>query len=429
MNFAYFFDRLLSTDALTRTLQLSGIIRTGWMILMGIILVKLGVDISIIAIVEGFFFLFNFSRFALLNGSRAYSFNQLKLSISSSTIFWSAQLLGFISGLVALMIVNLFPEAIFDSDYIEGLYTWLFISLIFSLSADLFDIYYIQKGSEHKIIRYSIVVFGLQTMILALGIRFEEQVSTALMWYCLWIILRWCHGFWLSRSWQIDWIKWVVFVGGVWPLILHALANGLMDYIDSWFVLNFYDPETFALYRFGARELPMIGIMTSAVVSGLLVIRSEVSISFRNQLRRLLVSLTPILCTVVILSPLLFSWVYSDTFRGAAIYFNIYAILFILRILVFQIYFYRAGDYWLLATLSISEILFNIALSLLLMNAMGIIGIPIATVLTEFAYRMVLMFIARVKYKIDLTAHVPWSIYASCCIALLVSFILSYSYL
>ena len=403
-------NRFLSEDANARALQISGFVRFAIIIFQGIILVKLGLDPYFIAIVESFYFLFNISRYYFLSGGKYAGFSKMKDSDNPFTeIFWGFNILGLFAGIVGALVV-FFGVGEFDSfltlEYVKyGLPFLLFLSL----PVDTYDLLYIQRKSPKTIINYTLVIGLFQAAGLVYLLTNGYHMGHVVLYFLLLYTLRWVHlclestrnsTFVLSQSWT--------FVIFALPLILHSLFSGLTDYIDGWLIKSFFEDSDFAKYRYGARELPLNSILIGAVVSGLILRQSAIALSVKAEIIKLLKFLTPLLAFLILLSPWLFQLFYSADYKISALYFNLYALLILSHAIFVQVYFYRENDRWLLTLISLVEVLCNIGMSIYLLNQIGILGIPIATLIVDFAFRLGMMAIVKLRYGTEILSYYPW---------------------
>jgi len=422
------FSRTLSSDENSRALQISGFIRFGLILLQGIILVKAGFDPVFIAIVESFFFLYNLSRYYFLSGGKYAGFSTLKnKSDAFSTIFWGFNVIGLIAVVISLMIMNWSGgefSNILDLPYVS----MAFPTLVFlSLPVDSYDLFYISQNKPNRLITYTIVSSIIQLAIVVGLLVGGFHMGQVVLGLTIFFMLRYLHliliskpfsGVAISGSW-----KFVIYAS---PLILHSLLAGLTDYVDGWLIKAYFDDAAFAIYRFGARELPLNAILIGSVVSGLILHKNAIGDSLKIEMRKILKLLTPILALAILISPWLFQAAYSEDYKLSALYFNLYALLMISHAVFAQVYIYRADDRWLLTVISLAEVICNIGLSIVLMQSLGILGIPIATLIVDFVFRCIIMLIVRVKYDISPSTYYPIKSHLGSSMILMTCFAISY---
>lgn len=417
-------SKWLAADELSRALQLSGFIRFGFLLLQGIILVKAGLDPFVIAIVESFYFLFNLSRSALLSGGKYAGFSGLKdKSISFTDYFTSFTFFGAIAAFVVFMLSWFGGETFSSFLSIEAVPWLLPVVVLFSMPADAYDVFYIKRKKYRSIYLYTLAVCFLQMAGLVLLLLLGYTMAHVLWYMLVLFVLRYFHLGWNAfRGRKLD-VKLVyVFVLGAIPLVFHSLLAGLSSYVDGWIIKHFFDDSIFAIYRYGARELPLNTILIGSVVSGLIMATTPIEEKIKIEMKRVLRLLVPVLSVLILISPLLFQWVYDEEYKLSALFFNLYAVLILSRIFFVQVFFYRAGHRWSLTLLSAVEVVLNIVLSLILLRAVGLVGIPLATILADVVVRAAMVIWSNQRYSKTLASYVPMRTYLISSTILLLAF-------
>jgi peptidoglycan biosynthesis protein MviN/MurJ (putative lipid II flippase) len=110
---------------------------------------------------------------------------------------------------------------------------------------------------------------------------------------------------------------------------------------------------------------------------------------------------------LILLSVPVFTFVYNDNFALSARIFNIYALTLLSRVMINQVYCYVHHDNWVLTWSTAAEVVINIVLSLLLMQWLGLIGIPLATVLAYAIQKAFITYYIRRKYGVRLSEYIP----------------------
>lgn len=202
-----------------------------------------------------------------------------------------------------------------------------------------------------------------------------------------------------------------------WPLILYAISIGLARSFDAWLVARNFDEETFAIFRYGAREFPLV-VALSAGLSAVMIPKlfdhhSLEELKARST--RVMHSCYPVIAFLILTSPFLFEYIFGTRYRESASIFNIYLLLTLTQLVFPQSIMTARGDTKLLWYISLAELMVNIIASLILMQYYGLIGIAFGTLIAFAFEKIVLLFIVYHRYGIRASAimniHV-WSIYA-----------------
>ena len=346
---------------------------------------------------------------------------------SFSEIFWGFHVLGFMAASIGVVVIWL-GIGEFDSflrlEYVE---VGLPLLLLLSLPVDTYDILFIEQRKPRRVVTYTILVSIVQAAGLIYLLISGYHMGLVVLYFVVIYFLRWFHLLIASRGNEQISIKqaWTFALFAL-PLVLHALFSGFTDYVDGWLIKSFFDDAEFAKYRYGARELPLNSILIGAVVSGLILHQVHVAKAMKSEIIKILRLLTPILAILILISPWLFQFFYSEDYKISALYFNLYGLLILSHVLFVQLFFYRADDRWLLTLLSFIEVVCNVGLSLFLLEKIGIMGIPIATLVIDFIFRIGMMGLIKKLYGQRLDEYYPLKTHLMCSAILIVCFIASY---
>src|SRR5687768_448792 len=202
-----------------------------------------------------------------------------------------------------------------------------------------------------------------------------------------------------------------------WPLILYAISSGLARSFDAWLVARHFDDATFAIFRYGAREFPLV-VALSAGLSTMMIPKLYDNVSLeelRHRSTRIMHSCYPIIAVLLLFSPLLFEIIFGKTYRDSAAIFNIYLLLTLTQLIFPQSILTARGDTKILWYVSIAELAINVVASIILMQYFGLIGIAWGTLIAFAFEKMVLLFILRKRYGIAPSMIVDlrvWYMYA-----------------
>ena len=227
-------------------------------------------------------------------------------------------------------------------------------------------------------------------------------------------------------QWRITWPTLYTQAILAGPLTGSFFLSGAAEYIDGLIVRHFFDSADFALFRYGARELPLSLLLAnafSAATVPVVSINKEKALSnIRQTSLRMMHFLFPLSIVLAILSPWLFPIVFNGSFQDSAFIFNIYLLLVITRLLFPQtILIGMQRNQWLLMSSGI-ELILNVCLSLLLMQWLGLQGIAIATVIAFLFDKLFLVSITYFRYAISPLAYIPIRLYLIYTIVLLIVF-------
>lgn len=429
--------RLLARDAGARTLQVAGMIRFALIFLQGVILVKAGVPVAVVGQIELVFFIANFMLFYWQNGGRNAMLSWVPSKVDASpdsgklgSIFLAMHGFAFLAAVLTMVVIWLpFMErfALLRSDA-----NWFFLALYVMLSLPAVPLLYtyLMRGQLRRIIWYISISYVLQVGAVVIPMLLGEDVSVMIRCLVAFALLRYLF-VWADGKWFTHGIPPVAqalsFVAFSFPLILHALSSGLMDYVDGWIVSLFYGDEMFAIYRFGAKEFPLHALLIGGLLTGLIPLYRRMEhvegADLKREIRRLMHILFPLCCVLLLISPWAYRLVYSAEYVLSARIFNIYALTLASRAVINQVYLYVHHHNWTLSLSTAAEIAVNIVLSVLLMREMGILGIPLATVIAYTAHRIFLVLYIHIRMGTPVSTYLPVRAYALYCLAMIVCFV------
>lgn len=434
-----FLSRFLASRSEARALQLSGILRFFIILAQGIILVKAGVDLTTVGQIEFILFVVNFLSYFFLGGGRNAMLSYRKDSAVRldntnlvSAAFYTFHLFGVI-GCLLLTITMLLPgEGVLGLLTFDFAWPYLFLFLFFGIASGPMEYAYLIRGQLRRMIWTGAIFQGFQLIAVTLPLVFAQDLALGIAALAGVTGLRW-----LFTIIDLKWIKIAelkiahigIFLGFAFPLVLHSLMGGIMDYVDNWLVSWFYGDAQFAVYRYGARELPVNMLLIGGLAGGLIhSFRSEGAISVADlkvEMNRLMDILFPLTSLLIILSPLLYVLFYSGDFKLSARIFNIYAFTLVARIVINQVVLYHYQKNWLLFAAAAGEVIVNIVLSILLMQSMGILGIPLATVIAYILHRICLSAYVSVKYGYKLKDYLSVTRFTAYTVLMLFCFLIS----
>lgn len=340
------------------------------------------------------------------NKSLKNSHNSSKIAIFNLFI-----LITFFSILVALIVffardsfVNLVNQPS-QLNYFD-IFIWYIL-----LNNPTFIIEYILllKNKNKQIIFYGLVSYFLQFLFVVIPVLLNfglvysiiGLIAISIIRICLLIILLFKYSvFQISFSFIKEHLKLAT------PLILSLIISGSAQYIDSLIITSKFNADKFAIFRYGARELPFVVLLATAFSNAMLTEfnegfnLSEVLKKIKKYSSKLMHFLFPLTFILLVTSkwfyPILFNINFSESYKV----FNVYLLLIISRLVFPQTILVGLKYTKIIFWVSSFELLINIILSLILINYFGISGVAIATVIAYFFEKIILISISYFKLKI-----------------------------
>ena len=404
--------------------QFYQLVRYATLILIGIIFTKTAITQSEIGEYETFVFIAGAVSFFWLNGLQ-----KALLPLTSthkntkSHIFSSFVVLQFFSIVAAVFLLILQP--IFSNLLLNGKNIpeiWLLlVFIIFGVPANLIEYIYIIKKQNKTLIIYSIVSFSVQLVlvtlpaILGFGISMALKglvLSSVLRYFWLLIILIINHEINYSRLFVKEHLK----LGG--PLILATFFSGSAQFVDGFIVTSYFDEDTFAIFRYGARELPLAMLLANALSTAMLPdFANEKQLKLNLQklkqsVTRLSHFLFPLTAVLILITHPVFPIIFNPKFAESATIFNIYLLIIISRLLLPQTLLNGLQISKPIMTAALLELIVNVSLSLILVKYLGISGIAFATFIAYLFEKIYLTVEVKRILKVSLTEYLPVKIYA-----------------
>ena len=190
------------------------------------------------------------------------------------------------------------------------------------------------------------------------------------------------------------------------PLILSLIVSGSAQYIDGFIITNKFSAERFAVFRYGARELPFVVLLANAFSNVMLTDfnkqnnLSNILQKIKQQSKRLMNFLFPLTILLLITSKWFYPLIFNNNFAESYKIFNIYLLLVISRLVFPQTILIGLKHTKIIFVVSVIELIVNVILSLVLINYFGISGVAIATFIAFALEKIILISINYFKLKI-----------------------------
>lgn len=303
-----------------------------------------------------------------------------------------------------------------------GLLLWY---ILLSNPVALIEYIYLLNNRSHRILQYGIYTYGAQLLLVLAPVisGFDEKsaiwglfVITGIRWVWLLILLRRYTVIKVS----LDFIKEQLYVG--LPLILTFLISGSAQYIDGIIISAKYeDPGVFAMFRYGAKEFPLVLLLATGLSNALLPrfstregMRESLGI-LRRKSKKLMHYLFPVSMVMMLFARWLYPRVFTVEFTRSADVFLIYLLLIVPRLVFPQTIVIGRKKTNVTMITAIVELAINIPLSLLLIKPYGVVGVALATFLVYSFEKVFLIWYVWAKMKIKPSQYIPvatWLIYS-----------------
>lgn len=329
-------------------------------------------------------------------------------SVYFFSIITSVVLTGFLIGLEApiLKFLTTSPKADF--------YLLFCIHLFFDFNTWLIPIFLLRKGYRRILTAYAIVANGL--WILAVSIPaildwnpqliFIGLISVSILkqFFLISILIK-NASFYIDWDWGKKWVKKSI------PFMGYALLGGLHLIADNWMVGHYFpgNKEIFAIFRYGARELPLSIVLTAAFSTASIPLLQQKTahslVEFKKKSLQLIHLFFVFAFCSMLFAKQLFAVFYGPAFELSAHIFGIYLLVIVSRLLIIKpLIMTQNLNHWLVP-IAISELLINVTLSYLLVPILGITGIAWGTVVAYSYEKIFMIVLLQVKTKVSIRQY------------------------
>ena len=426
-----------------KALQIFQILRQGGIILIAVLLAKSPLSLTGIGHYEMLFFIaYAFTAFWITGLVQGFLARYPQLEEKDKA--------GFLGGIYLFFLaIATFVFAIlwaFDEPILQFLvgqkelphYTLFLVFLWVNIPTFLVENFYLVLKRPNAILSFGVLSFLVQTggvlipIFLGYGLEwaFWGLLAGAILKHLwLWVLLY--------RDTQLKWdnkyiLPWAY---SSIPLILYSLIGGFHQSFDNWMV-NFFsngDEQLFAIFRYGARELPLALALSGAFGTALLPEVAEDLPSgltkIREKSRKLFHLLFPLSIILMLTSHWLFPIIFSDAFVESVLIFNIFLLITISRLIFSRTVLIGLNENRVILYISLLELPINGILSFLLLNSLGLAGIALGTVVAFSFEKLGLCWYLYKKYKIRVKQYTDLRWFISYTSILLLCFVLSLYFL
>ena len=343
--------------------------------------------------------------------------NSEKTNIFSAFLVF--QIYSLLAAVFLLALQGQFSKLLLNGNEVP--YTALLIFYVVLIGpANLVEYYYLAKKKNTAIIIYGILSFLLQLVLVVLPAVLGYGISVALKglvlssiarYAWLWILMIVNSEIRISVSFIREHLK----LGG--PLVLATLLSGSAQFVDGFIVTSRFDEGSFAVFRYGARELPLAMLLANALSSAMLpAFSNEDKLAknletLRKSVKRLMHFLFPLTAVLLIISKPLFPILFNPDFAASATIFNIYLLLVVSRLMMPQTILNGLKISTPIMGASFFELVVNVALSLIFVQFWGLSGIAFATVLAYLFEKVILSVVVRQRLGIALSDYLPTGLF------------------
>lgn len=408
----------------TLAMQMFQVMRTGSAVLTGVVLAKSTLSTAEIGQWETLLYVGTTLTFFWVNGllqSVAGMYAQESEVRRPAVVYNSFVVFCIIALLLFLLLAAGSPEVlrlitgVREVPFLE----WYALFLLFNLPSYPLEYVYLLRQQPRAIVWWGAFSFGFYLLALGVPVLWGHGLETGIMALSalalvkfVWT-LREISGFRLRAP---DWPLIRRYTRFAMPLVLSSVVSNLMLIFDNWLVNWHYgDPAVFAVYRYGARELPLVPALLFALGASLIPVIAENQARGLAELKRRTTGMMHVLFPVTALAMLTSDWwfplVFNQNFRESAVLFNIYLLTLCSRMLLPASIILSKGDSGSVFRVSLVELAVKFALGLTFINLFGLPGLAFSVVISFWTEKIGLIWLLERKHGIRTADWVDWRWY------------------
>ena len=416
----------IANISVTRGFQIFQLLRFSSLLFTGILLSKSNIAIEEIGVYEGLIFISGAVSFFWVNGILNGLLSQYKKEEANKDVyFFNTSLLLIFMSVLLILILMVFNQTIeqFLPNTSPTIYRLMLIYIFLNNPTFLIEHIFLLKENTNGLLIYG----ALHNLAYVTAVMFPVWLGWEIEYiFCGLILLSILKNIYLciliyqENVFQINGKIMKDMLIFSTPLIFSFALAGSAEYIDGLLVSSHFGSDQFAIFRYGARELPFAVLLSSSLSSSFIPrlsqhnLNSELS-NLKAESLKLMNLLFPITILLIYFSSWLYPIIFRAEFIASAPIFNTYLLLLVSRVLFPQTLVLAAGKTKTIMQIAILELIINFTCSYILMLEYGIIGIAIGTLVAFYTEKMALIFFVKKNLKVSLTEYLSvnrWLIYS-----------------
>lgn len=269
-------------------------------------------------------------------------------------------------------------------------------------------IFYLNEKYK-SLIRWGIITFLAHILLLCIPLYFRQSLNLAINLLLVLSLVKFNYTIILLMKFSTISVNTRLmqeFMNKVWPYMFSILLAGSMEYINSYIIGYNFSEEEFAMFRYGARELPIFLILANSlsnVYSGEIAkfnkdgLLEEGLEKFKRASQKLMRWLFPGTMLLMFLSPYLFKYAYNEQLIEGYRIFNIYLLLIIGRMIFPQTVIMGIMKSRVFYLISSNYLIINCLLSFWFIYLFGITGIAYATAISFLVEKIMLAIYCKME--------------------------------
>jgi len=414
-------------------LQIFQILRYSTLILISIVFANSHLSKLEIGEYETFIFIAGAASFFWLTGFiKSFLINSSNRKEKSSDIF------NFYILILATSVLSFLTIKFISSDSINLLsYNYsdkLAIYIVLLGTASISEYILLSLKKNKALIDYGFISFAIQFAIIIYPIIIGKGIEMIINSLLIVVALKNLFALFLVFRYSVISFSFSIIKNNLrlaFPLIISFILSGSAQYIDGFIIKYNFDDNVFAVFRYGAKEFPLLILLADSMSTAFLSNFNNSNIDnvlaqIKEKSNKLVNWLFPLSIVLLIFSTYLFKTVFSPQFEESAIIFDIYLLLIVSRLIFPQTVIMGLKNSSLILQAAIIELIINVSLSLILVLKFGIAGVAFATVIAFFIEKGYLLITLKYKFNISSLKYINFKPIILYSIILYLVFIIKY---
>lgn len=293
--------------------------------------------------------------------------------------------------------------------------------LLLSSPANLVEYIYMVQNKSGNTLSYAYITYTLQLIAAILPVLMGYNVIWSLRAL---VIVAGIRNIWLLTliynyaeiKISIPYIKEILVFSA--PLIVSSLVSGSSQYIDGLVISTHYDADGFAIFRYGAKELPFVAMLAAGLSAAMLTEFNDKSkiqetlAQIKKKSLRIMHMMYPLTIVLLLFAKPMFKAIFSPEFTRSSDVFVIYLLAILSRLLFPHTILIGLKKGKSLMTISFIEVILNVFFSIWLVNVYGIVGVALATVIAYLFSKAIMIAYNYYKLGIHPSDYIPLRWYA-----------------
>jgi len=356
---------------------------------------------------------------------------QSKQKLLSAAFFLFCMVSFFFVGLVGLGFIFNIPVL---QTFTTIPFVWIFLLyFLINTPSQLLE-YTLFLEEKYQWLKISCIVsFPIQILLFSIPLFWFDNIKLGLMGLTFWAFIRFLVLLIHSFSYPVHFDKKIIFswISYSLPLIFSAFVGGLASVINASLVQYYYHGNTaiFAIYRYGARELPFVNGLFEGlglgIIPALIKNMNDGLYKLRKNTLHLLHLVFPFSIILMFFINSWFPVLFSDQFLDSIPIFKIFLFLVVFRIIPTNTVINALGHARILAVIGFLELTIHLILSYFGLKWFGLIGIAYATFFAYSFEKLLGLFYLWWKKGVFITHLIPFYWWLFYSILLIVSYFIS----